>query len=302
MHNNQQLNSDSLSFRLIVSIILNLLITVAEIIGGLLSGSLALISDALHNFSDAVSIIISYIAIKLKKRDTSYRHTFGLMRAEILAAVINSSILVGISIYLFYEAVKRFYNPEPIESSLMIIVAVIGLIANLIVTFLLKHYAKHSINIKSAYLHIISDVVSSIGVILGGVAIYLWDVTWVDPLLTILIGLYILKESYQILMKAIHILMEGAPLHIKLDDIKKEIESIDEVQDIHHLHIWTIGEKDVHLETHINVNDMLISQSHQLREKIEKVLEEKFGIKHITLQLECNQCLDDGLIKSKYQS
>lgn len=282
--------------RLVITMLLNFVITIVQIIGGILSGSLALISDALHNFSDGVSIIISYLALKLKQKDNSHRHTFGLKRAEILAAVINASVLIAIYFFLFYESILRFSDPHKIEAGTMTIVAVIGLVANIIGTLLLKRDSANSINIRSSYMHLLSDSVSSVAVILGGLAIALWNVSWVDPLLTILIGLYIIKESYDILGEAIHVLMEGAPPEISLDTIKKEVENIFEVEDIHHIHIWTVGDNDIHLEAHVNISDMKVSESDQLRIKIEQLLESKFGIHHITLQFECNKCLDGGLI------
>lgn len=276
--------------------LLNMVITTAEIIGGILSGSLALISDALHNFSDSISLIISYIALRLKLRSNSMRHTFGLKRAEILAAVINSAAMIIVCFYLFYEAIERFMNPQQINAGIMSVVAVIGLIANLIATILLRKGARGSINIRSAYLHLLGDTVSSVAVIAGGIAIALWNVNWIDPILTILIGLYIIRESYFILEEAIHILMEGAPLDISIEDIQKEVELFEEVDDIHHIHLWLVGDNDAHLEAHVNVHDMKISDSDLLRNKIENVLKEKFGIGHITLQFECNQCLETGLL------
>lgn len=282
--------------RLLITVILNIIITVAEVIGGIISGSLALISDALHNFSDAISVIISYAAIKLKQKNTSYKHTFGFKRAEILAAVINSSVLVAISIYLFYEAIIRFQNPEPIKGNLMIIVALIGLAANVIGTLLLKKDAATSMNIKSSYLHLLTDAISSAAVILGGLAILFWNIYWIDPLLTILIALYITRESFIILSDAVHILMEGAPTNISIEEIQNVVEGLGDVEDIHHVHLWTVGENDVHLEAHINVPDMKISQSNLLCRKIEKLLKDKFGISHITLQFECDQCKDAGLV------
>ncbi len=286
----------STGIRLLITVILNVLITVAEIIGGIISGSLALISDALHNFSDAISVIISYIAIKLKERDSSSKHTFGFKRAEILAAVINSSVLVIISIYLFYEAILRFQNPEPIKGVLMTVVASIGLAANIAGTLLLKRDAKTSMNIRSSYFHLLSDAVSSVAVIIGGLAITFWNMYWFDPLLTILIAVYITRESFKILSDAIHVLMEGAPPDISIKEIQSEVEKLEKVENIHHVHIWTVGENDVHLEAHIDVADMMISKSNILGEQIEVLLKTKFGINHITLQFECEQCKDAGLV------
>lgn len=292
-HGNQ---FESAKGRLFFTIVLNFVITLAEIIGGILSGSLALLSDALHNFSDAISVIVSYIALKLKRKDNSMRHTFGLKRAEILAAAINSAVLIVICIYLFYEAVQRFLEPQEINAGIMSVVAVIGLLANFIAVLLLKRDSKSSINIRSAYLHLLGDTFSSVAVIFGGIAIAIWNINWIDPALTILIGLYIIKESYTILEEAVHVLMEGAPLEISIKEIQDEVEKFKEVEDIHHIHLWMVGDNDVHLEAHINVNDMKISESDSLRNRIEEALHHKFGIHHITLQFECNQCPDTGLI------
>jgi len=282
-----------------LTILLNFIITAAEIIGGILSGSLSLIADALHNFSDGVAVIITYVALKLKSRKNSYRHTFGLKRAEILAAVINSSVLIIISLYLFYEAGTRLLHPLQVQGDLMIMVAVVGLAANVIGTLLLRRDSKSNMNIKSAYLHLFSDAVSSVGVVLGGIAIYYWDIFWIDPVLTIAIGIYILKESYQIMMQAVHILMEGAPPDISLKEIQKRFKAIPEVMDIHHVHIWSVGENDIHLEAHVNVTDMRISEAGHLRRKLEQILHETFDIDHLTLQFECGECEDLELIKNK---
>ena len=295
-HPHHSHTSGEAAARLFITMALNLLITIAEIIGGIFSGSLSLISDALHNFSDTISFVVSYVAIKLKDHDTSYRHTFGLKRAEILAAVINSSVLIVISFFLFYEAIMRLMNPAPIDTNIMIIVALMGLLANAGASLLLKRDSVASINIRSSYLHLLSDAFASGAVILGGIAIDLWNVAWVDPALTILIGLVIIKESYQLLAEAVHVLMEGAPPEISLDEIKAAVEKFPEVTDIHHIHLWMVGDNDVHLEAHVNINDMKISESDNLRGKIERLLEVNFGIRHITLQFECQQCLEDGLI------
>ncbi len=287
---------NSTTGRLFTTMMLNFIITIVQIAGGIFSNSLALISDALHNLSDGISIIISYFAIQLKKKDNSYTHTFGLKRAEILAAVINASALIVIYAFLFYEAVKRFMNPQEIEPITMSIVAAVGLIANIIGTILLKRDSKDSINIHSAYMHLLSDSVSSVAVILGAIAIAVWKISWIDPVLTLLIGIYIVHESYEILSEAVHVLMEGAPPQIDVEKIQEEVEKISEVDNIHHVHVWMVGDNDVHLEAHVNITDMKISESNELRAQIEKILDEKFGIHHVTLQFECNQCPEVGLL------
>jgi cobalt-zinc-cadmium efflux system protein len=294
---NHSYNIEPAKGRLFFTIVLNLVIAVAQIIGGIISGSLALISDALHNFSDAISIVISYIALKLRSKQNSYKHTFGLKRAEILAALLNSSTMIVVCLYLFYEAAVRFLEPREINPGIMTAVAIVGLIANLAAVLLLRKDSQESMNIRSAYLHLLGDTVSSVAVIVGGIAIALWNINWIDPLLTIIIGIYIIKGSFSILQEAIHVLMEGAPLHISIDEIKEKVETVKEVEDIHHIHLWMVGDGDVHLEAHINIDDMKISDSHQLRKKIETILHDEFGIEHVTLQFECNQCIDAGLIQ-----
>lgn len=295
----QQKSPWSTTARLVWTMILNFLITVVQVIGGILSGSLSLLADALHNFSDGIAVVLTYLALKLKSRKSSFRHTFGLKRAEILAAVINSSVLVVISFYLFYEAIRRLADPQPISGGLMTVVAAIGLLANIIGTLLLRRDAKKSLNIKSAYLHLFSDTVSSAGVILGGMAIQIWHIYWIDPVLTLAIGIYILKESYGILIQAVHILMEGAPSEISLQEIKSQIEALPEVQDIHHVHIWSVGENDIHLEAHINIKDMMISESSALRQRLEGILKESFNVSHSTIQFECGECPEEGIIHEK---
>ena len=286
--------------RLLITMLLNFTITIVEIIGGIISGSLSLISDALHNFSDGIAVIISYFAIKLKERPNSYKHTFGFKRAEILAALINSATLLAISFYLFYESIARLIHPTEVQGGLMTLVASVGLLANIIGTLLLKKSASSSMNIKAAYLHLLSDAVSSVAVILGGIAIYYFNIYWLDPVLTILISSYVLKESYHILTDALHVLMEGTPEGISLEEIKKAVESFDKVINIHHVHVWSVGENDIHLEAHIDIENMLISESDELREKIEKVLRDKFKIEHATIQFEHGKCKDNGIIKNEH--
>ena len=297
-HNHSLVNSNSTGSRLIITMLLNFVITIAEIIGGILSGSLSLISDALHNFSDGIAVIISYFAIQLKKKPNTEKHTFGFKRAEILAALINAAALVAISIYLFYESIIRLISPQEVEGGLMTLVAAIGLLANVIGTVLLKRDSGSSLNIKSAYLHLLSDAVSSAAVIAGGIAIYFFRIYWLDPILTIIISIYVLKESFEIVTNTLHVLMEGTPPNISMEKVKKLVEQIDGVVDIHHLHIWTVGEDDIHLEAHVNINNMLTEESDSLRMKIEKLLHENFNIHHSTIQFECGVCETKTLIKN----
>lgn len=295
-HHHFHVDATTSTARLFVTMALNFLITVVELIGGLLSGSLSLLSDALHNFSDGISIIISYIAIRLAKQPTSAKYTFGMKRAEILAAVINAVTLIVICFYLFKESYERFIAPREIEGGLMIVVAGIGLIANVAGTLLLKAGSRDNINIRSAYFHLLGDAVSSVAVILGGIAIHFFQIYWIDPLLTVIISLYILVKSYEIVKEAIDVLMMGAPESISIESIQKEVEKIPGVNNIHHVHVWRLRENDVHFEAHIDVEEMLVSQTTELSSVIEEMLKHNHGITHITLQFESDKCKTQKLI------
>ncbi|MCX5711106.1 MAG: cation diffusion facilitator family transporter [Candidatus Omnitrophica bacterium] len=285
--------------RLIISAGLNLATTVAQIIGGVLSGSLSLISDALHNLSDTMALVISFFAVRLAKRKNTEAQTFGYKRAEILAALFNACALVVVSIFLFKEAIARFSHLHPINSVLMLSIASVGLIANIVSVFLLKAHAHEDLNIRAAYVHLFSDFLSSIAVIIGAVAILISKAYWIDPALTILIGIYVLREGYKIIEESTHILMEHVPKGINLREIQEFIEDIEGVKDIHHAHLWAVTERDIHFEAHINVSrDMAVSETCLLVKQVEETLKEHFAITHVTLQLEFNSCTGVPLIKA----
>jgi len=292
-HHHEEVTGKALGF----TVFLNILITVVEIIGGIISGSLSLLSDALHNFSDAISLIISYIALKMSKRPRTGKYTFGLKRVEIIAAVFNASVLIAISILLIKEAYHKFYFPNKVSGELMAGIALIGLAANIIGTLLLKKGAKSNINIRSSYLHLLSDAFSSFAVIIGGVSIYYYEYYWVDPLLTVLISLYILKESYELVKQSVSILILASPKEIEVEHIKETIEKIKEVINLHHVHIYHFSEDEIHFQGHIEVSEnMRICDATALSRKIEHILHEEFGVEHATLQFESNKCDNTSLI------
>lgn len=272
--------------RLAIVVSLNFIITITEIIGGLMSGSLSLLSDALHNFSDGVAVIIAWIAIKLRTLPRSDHYTFGLKRAEVLAAVINAGALVAISIYLFVEAWSRYHHPEQIAGGIMTTVATVGLAANIVGTWLLYRGSKESMNLRAAYLHLFSDAISSAGVIIGGLAIVFYEVYWVDPLLTVLIGIYVLKECLQILWRTLGMFLLAAPSTLDVKRIRRFIRDQQNILDVHHIHLWSVSENDIHFEGHITVDDQLLSRASLLREKLEHALHDEFDINHTTLQFE----------------
>lgn len=276
--------------------LLNAIITVAEIVGGLLSGSLALLSDAIHNLSDTIAIALSYFANKIAQKPKDARRTYGYKRAEILSALVNSVVLLAISVVLIFEAFKRLQSPEKINGTLMITVAFIGLVANFISVYLLEKDSHKNLNIKSSYLHLISDTVSSVGVLLGGIAIKIWGIVWIDPLITVLISLYILKETWHVIKKTVDILMQSSAL-LDYESIKKDIEAIEKVNNIHHVHSWMSNEKTIYFEARIDMEDMQISKAELIYGKIEHYLKEHYGISHVTLQAEVNKCSDKNIFK-----
>ncbi len=293
-HHHHHHDVDISGTRLVVTMLLNFSISIVEIIGGLLSGSLSLISDALHNFSDGIAIVISYVALRLSKQPKSDQYTFGLKRAQILAAIINSGVLLAISVYLIREATTKLIHPQEINGGLMFLVASFGLIANIIGTWLLHRGAKGNMNIRAAYLHLLSDAVSSVAVILGALAIKFFDQYWVDPVLTLLIAVYIGWESWKIIQSAIDVLMLKTPHGISLDAIETTIEEVPQVYDAHHLHLWQVDEQDIHLEVHISVADVLLSATAPIAAQIEQALHDNFGINHLTLQFETGCCLTEN--------
>lgn len=286
-HSNTEETSEK---NLFITMALNFFITIAEVIGGFISGSLSLISDAMHNFSDGIAIVITYIALRLSKKPRTLKYTFGLKRAEILAAIINASTLIIIGFFLIKEAIVRFYNPSPITGSLMLIVASLGLIANIIGTLLLKKGSVNNLNIRAAYFHLLSDAVSSLAVIIGAVFIIFYKIYWIDPLLTILISVYILKETYEIVKESIEIVMMSSPDGINLDELKIILETVEGVKNVHHVHVWKMNDSDIHFEAHIEVENISVSETSEIQRKIEQSLHDKYGINHTTLQFECDKC------------
>ncbi len=276
---------------LLISVVLNAIITLAEFIGGILSNSLALLSDAVHNLSDTMAILISYIAMIIGKKDSTAKNTFGFKRIEILAALFNAVVLIVISVYLFYEAYQRFFNPEPIKSGLMFIVASIGFLGNIISVFLLHKDSSHNLNVRAAYLHLIGDTLSSVGVIAGSILIYYWNITWIDPLLTIIIGIVIIRATWGIVKETVEILMQASPASINLKEIKTELEKHVAITNIHHIHAWRLSDNIIHFQCHADVKEnKSIQEVDKIRLELESILHKQFGIDHVTIQMEMDSC------------
>jgi cobalt-zinc-cadmium efflux system protein len=280
---------------LILVVLLNFIITVAELIGGIYSGSLSLLSDALHNFSDGIAIVISYIAMKIAGKEKDEQKTFGYKRTTILAALLNSIVLIAISIFLFKEAYLKFVHPQPVNGSVVIWVALLGLIANFIGVLLLQKAKSGDLNIRSSYLHLLSDALSSLGVLIGGIIIYYFNMYWVDPLLTVLIGLYVMKESFEIVQKSLNILIQGVPEEIDVVAVAQDLQQIAGVENVHHVHVWSLDERNINFEAHVNIEDRLVSATREMLKQIEHRLLH-YGITHTTIQFEYNCCTSVGII------
>ncbi len=273
--------------KLLLSILLNIIITVSQVIGGVLSGSLSLLSDALHNFSDVLSLIVSFIADKYSKKDASLTKTFGYKRAEIIAAFVNSATLIVVAIYLIYEAVLRFLNPQSIESGLVIWLAILGILANGFSVLLLFKESKTNMNMRSAYLHLFTDMAASVAVLIGGLLMKYFQWFWVDSLLTLLIALYLIFMGYDLLKSSFKVLMLFTPDDLSLEVVNKAICEIPEIKNAHHMHIWQLNEEETHLEAHIDFyEDLSLTQFDEVLTKVEDLLFHNFGINHVTIQPE----------------
>lgn len=280
-------HSEKAGSHLLISIFLNLAITLAQAIGGFVSGSLSLLSDALHNLSDVFSLVISYLANKLSSKDASLRRTFGHKRAEIIAAFINAASLILVALFLIKESIERFMDPKPIGSQLVIILSVLGILANGLSVILIKKHSNSNMNLRSAYLHLFTDMLASIAVLTGGILMYFFKAYWIDPLLTVIIAFYLVYMGYDLLKSSVHILMLFTPDNIKIKDVAAEICNLEAVKNMHHIHIWKVNEQEIHLEAHIDLmSDILVSQFEIVLLEIEEILYHKFGINHVNIQPE----------------
>ena len=276
--------------KLLFTIILNIVITVSQAIGGLVSGSLSLLSDALHNFSDVLSLIVSYVADLYSKKDASSERTFGYKRAEIIAAFVNALSLILVAFYLIYEAVIRFIHPKEIESGIVIWLALLGIVANGLSVLLLRKDSKENINIRSAYLHLFSDMAASVAVLIGGLLMKYYNWYWVDSVLTVLIAIYLLFIGYDLLKKSFKVLMLFTPEDLNLEAISEAITKFPEIMNVHHMHVWQLNDKEIHLEAHAEFHeDISISQFDEILYKVEELLDHDYGINHVNIQPEYNK-------------
>lgn len=286
-HTQSEKNSDH---RLLIAFGLNIALTLTEIIGGLIAGSLSLISDAVHNGSDAASIGISYGAQKVARRKPDRQRTFGYNRAEIIAALINLTTLFVIALFLLWQAINRFFNPQPVDGVLMLIVGAIAFVEDAISAYLLYKGSKESLNVRSAFIHLLSDTLATLGVVIGGLLVMLYNIYIVDPIITALIAVYIMIHGYIEIRKVIYILMESAPKDFDFQGMLTAVEDIEEVQDFHHIHVWRLDESRSALEAHVSINRDDLNSMEHIKSEIKHLLSQQFNVKHTTLEFE----LDGG--------
>ena len=297
-HDHSHHNHGDLKGRnLLISIFLNILITLAQAVGGILSGSLALLSDALHNFSDVLSLIISYVANKLAKKKASTRRTFGYKRAEIIAAFVNAATLIIVAILLIIEAIKRFSHQAEINSDLVIWLSLLGILANGYSVILLKKDADKNMNMRSAYLHLFTDMLASIVVLIGGLLMKYYQVYWVDNVLTFAIAIYLIVVGTQLLRDSLRVLMLFTPTDFPVDEMVKNVNNLDGIKSMHHIHIWQLNEDEVHLEAHIEFEtDIKLSMFNTILLKIETILLNKYQINHVNIQPEFERADEKDVI------
>jgi cobalt-zinc-cadmium efflux system protein len=277
---------------LLWSIIINGGLSVFEFIAGVISGSVALMADALHNTNDAAALLIAYVARKISHKEPDERYTFGYRRAELIGAMIQLTALILVGLYLVYEAVRRLLDPEPLLGGWIMAAAGIALFVDVVTAWLLWAMSAGSLNVKAAFLHNLTDAGASIAVLFGGAAIFWFNWIWVDPVLTLVIAGYILYMSLGMLRQTARILMEGKPPDLSLREIRETLQVVDGVEDIHHLHVWELDEGHVALEAHVRMTGATQQSHSSLRKQIKNKLEHDYGIKHSTLEIENSSEID----------
>ena len=274
--------------RLWWAVLANILLTLAQVIGGAISGSLSLIADALHNFSDAASLLIALVAIRIGRKPPDQFKTFGYKRAETLAALINLTTLIIIGLYLCYEAIMRFITPEPVAGWTVVIVAGVALAVDIFTAFLTYNQSKTSMNIRAAFLHNLTDALASVGVIIAGTLILLNGWIWTDAAMTLMIAGYVLYQGFTEIPKVIHLLMEGAPEGLDVQNVVNTMENEKGVVNVHHVHIWQLDEHRNALEAHVVLEAGIDMDT--LKSCLKKLLHDQFEIEHSTLEFEKQPC------------
>jgi cobalt-zinc-cadmium efflux system protein len=291
-HGHGHSHGGSTGWRLGLSLLLTLAFTAGEAVAGFAAGSLALLSDAAHNLADAVALLLSWYALRVGRRPADARRTFGYGRAGILAALANGLTLVGLALLIFREAARRLRHPEPVAGGLMIGVALAAVAVNGAISLWLRGAARHDLNVRSAYLHMLGDAASALGVVAAGAVVTLTGEELADPVASLLIGGLILWSSFGVLREAVDVLLEAAPSHLDVEEVARAVRGVPGVVDAHHLHVWTVGSGEVSCSCHVVVAEQSVREGQAVLRAVEGVLRERFGIVHTTIQLEPEGCPD----------
>jgi cobalt-zinc-cadmium efflux system protein len=281
--------------RLALSLFLTAAFVVVEIVAGIWGNSLALLTDAAHNFTDVIALGLSWYALRVATRPANAGKTFGYHRVGILVALINSTTLILIALGIFYEAHHRFLLPPEVNSQILIGVGTLAFIINLVTAWMVKDGSEHDLNLRSAFLHLMGDVFSTLGAVIAGVIIFFTQWNWLDPLVSVLIGGFILYNAWGIMRQTIHILLESAPENVDIPHMVNDLRRVDGVRDVHDLHVWSISENLRMLSAHIVIDDLQVSAYMTIQENINEILAHEYDIQHATLQMECERC-GNGLL------
>jgi cobalt-zinc-cadmium efflux system protein len=281
--------------RLALSLSITLLFVFVEIAAGVFANSLALLTDAAHNFTDVLALGLSWWALRLTSQPANQEKTYGYHRAGILAALANSTTLVIIALGIFYEAYQRFINPPQVRADVLIGVGVVAVVINVVTALLVRRGAEHDLNIRAAFIHLMGDVMSTVGAVIAGVIIRFTNWNWMDPLVSVLIGVLILWSAWSIVRESVDILMESTPTDIDMDAMVRDISAVEGVRGVHDLHVWSITRGMRTLSAHLVTDDLPISEGTSIQTSVNEVLYHNYNINHATLQLECNDCMQRTL-------
>jgi len=281
--------------RLVLSLVLTLAFVFIEAIAGFVANSLALLTDAAHNLTDVIALGLSWYAIRLTSQPANARSTYGYHRVGILVALLNSTTLLLISLGIFYEAWRRFLNPPEVQSGVLITVGLIAVVINLATALLMRKGSEHDLNIRSAFVHLMGDVMSTVGAVIAGIMIYFTRANWLDPFVSVLIGFLILYNAWGILHDSVNILLEATPHDINVNKLVEDVMQVNGVLGVHDLHIWSIAQNLRTMSAHILTEDLSISTGADIQRHINEIVFHRYNIAHATLQLECVDCLPDGL-------
>jgi len=269
-----------------IVLVISIAIFVIELVGGILSNSLALVADSFHVMLDFTAIGISLIAFKIAKKPSSSEFSFGFHRAEIVAALINGISLIAIAIFIFYEAYRRFLDPPQVNIDILLGFALAGLFSNIVMAILLKKESSSNLNVKGSYVHVLGDMISSLGVIAGAVLMIFVNYFVIDVLVSIAIGMLIIRSGIILCKECMHVFMEGTPTEIKISHISEELQKFQEIVEVHDLHVWTLTSNVFAMSVHVKVKQEFIKHTNELLKKINQIMKDKFGVNHCTIQIE----------------